>query len=129
MYKYKAIVIKVVDADTVKVDIDLGFDNWIHDKNLRILGINAPETRGDEREKGLVAKKFVEQLLPVGSIVEIHTEKTGKYGRYLAEVIYTVENVPHSLSEVLLELGYAKPYLGSGSDHKFPPEEKYPLDK
>ena len=45
MYEYKCNVVKVVDGDTVDVDIDLGFGIWMKDERVRIMGIDTPESR------------------------------------------------------------------------------------
>ena len=54
MYEYRAKVIKVIDGDTVDIDIDLGFGTWIKNERVRIMGIDTPESR--TRDK--VDKKF-----------------------------------------------------------------------
>lgn len=128
MYTYEAIVRRVVDGDTVSVDIDLGFKNWIHDEHLRLSGVNTPETRGEEREKGLIAKSLLESLLPVSCSVFITTEKEpGKYGRYIAKISIPDLQID-DLSQYLLDNGYAKEYDGTGSMPRFPLSENYPLD-
>ena len=66
MYEYKAKLIKVVDGDTVDVDIDLGFGVWLRNERVRIMGIDTPESRTrDKVEKlfGLAAKKALKELL------------------------------------------------------------------
>ena len=88
MYEYNCIILRVVDGDTVDVNIDQGFDNWTKQR-IRLLGIDTPEKRTrDLREKkfGLIATARVEELMPVGSkrLVRI-TKGRGKYGRYLAD--------------------------------------------
>lgn len=106
MYEYKAEVKKVVDADTVDLVIDLGFNIKVQ-KRVRVLGIDAPEVRTDE---GKEAKQFVESYLQVGAEVIVRTErdKNDKYGRFLADIIH--QGIP--LSKVLLDKGLAKPYAG-----------------
>ena len=54
MYEYKCKIIKVVDGDTVDVDIDLGFGVWMKDERVRIMGIDTPESR----TRDLIEKKF-----------------------------------------------------------------------
>lgn len=91
-YCYRVNVAKVVDADTIDVDIDLGCHVWIR-RRLRLLEVNAWETRGPEREKGLVAKARVADLLANAHQVLIETEMDdeGKYGRLLAHVYCAVD--------------------------------------
>lgn len=46
-YLYRAVVVRVVDGDTINVDIDLGFYVWIKKQRIRLFGIDTPEVRGD----------------------------------------------------------------------------------
>ena len=62
MYEYRCKILRVVDGDTVDVDIDLGFGVWMHKERIRLYGIDTPESRTrDKVEKifGLEAKKMV----------------------------------------------------------------------
>ena len=52
MFEYKAIVISVYDADTITVDIDLGFHIWARSEKIRLFGIDAPEVRGPSARRG-----------------------------------------------------------------------------
>lgn len=102
MYEYTAKVIKVVDGDTIDVEVDLGFDITLK-LRLRLLGIDAPERYTTE---GKTVTKRVEELLPVGTVVRIVTvkDRKEKYGRYLAEVFLT--SGPYegkSINQILLE--------------------------
>ena len=49
MYEYKCKIVKVVDGDTVDVDIDLGFGCWLKDERVRIMGIDTPESRTSDK--------------------------------------------------------------------------------
>ena len=51
MYEYRVTVVKVIDGDTVDVDIDLGFGVWIKDERVRIMGIDTPESRTRDKEE------------------------------------------------------------------------------
>ena len=53
MYEYKAKLIKVVDGDTVDVDIDLGFGVWLRNERVRIMGIDTPESRTRDKVEKL----------------------------------------------------------------------------
>jgi len=116
LYRYKAKLIKVIDGDTVDLDIDLGM-NCHHHERIRLLGINAPETYGvkkesEEYKKGFKAKARVLVLLKDRDlIVETYKDKKGKYGRYLAK-IYFVEKAGDEicLNDKLIEEGLAVPY-------------------
>ena len=105
-YTYKAVVQRVVDGDTVDLFVDCGF-NIMRKERIRFYGVDAWETRGEEREEGLKAKEFVQNLLPVGSECVVRTGKEqGKFGRYLGEIFVN----DRSLNEMLLEEGHAEVY-------------------
>ena len=94
MHEYNCTIKRVVDGDTVDVDIDLGFGIWVHNERVRLYGIDTPESRTrdlEEKKAGLFAKKVVLHYLPEGSkqILRTYKDKVGKYGRVLGEfVIY-----------------------------------------
>ena len=112
MYSYTCIIRRVVDGDTVDVDIDLGFGIWGHNERVRLHGIDAPETRTiDRTEKaaGLLAKARVETLLPVGEKRRVTTYlDTGKYGRTLGRFSSEGSDV----GEILVAERLAVPYTG-----------------
>ena len=69
MYEYNARILRVVDGDTVDVDIDLGFGMAYVKQRVRMLGIDTPESRTrdlEEKRFGLAAKKYVQKYLKVG---------------------------------------------------------------
>ena len=91
MYEYRATIIKVVDGDTVDVDIDLGFGIIMKDERVRIMGIDTPESRTrDKVEKkfGLAAKTRLKELLGKTCTLKTQINKDGedmkgKFGRIL----------------------------------------------
>ena len=109
MFTYNAKLDRVVDGDTIDLNIDLGFDIWINER-VRLKDIDAPETRTrdlQEKEKGLQAKAFVEeQFENHGVDVIVHTEyHRGKYGRTIGDVQFKNGS---KLSLMLLKTGNAK---------------------
>ena len=110
LYHYKALVVGVYDGDSITCDIDLGFGIWMRDQKLRLYGIDTPELRGDEREEGLRVRDIVRARIH-GKDVTLRTykDKTGKYGRWLADVLY--DESGKSLNQQLIEEGNAKPYM------------------
>ena len=114
MYEYKAEVINVVNGDTIDVMIDLGL-NAYRAERVRLARVDVPNIRGKEKEKGLKAKEFVENVLKDYPFVIIRTEK-GKHGKYVAEVYFPdvkgdgTYSLKRSLSNLLLETGRAKLY-------------------
>lgn len=86
-YEYKAKVISVYDGDTITVDIDLGFFTTLKSQKIRLWGINAPEVRGDEKERGYVSKEhLLKRILNKEVLLQTFKDKKGKYGRWLAVV-------------------------------------------
>ena len=115
MYQYKAIITKVIDGDTVDVDIDLGFDVWLKKQRIRLYGIDTPESRtSDKVEKvfGNLAKAKVLHFCPVGEQIVLQTktdDSRGKYGRILGELI-TKDGV--NVNTYLVDNAYAVQYFG-----------------
>lgn len=90
MYEYKCKIIKIVDGDTVDVDIDLGFGIWIRNERIRLYGIDTPESRTrDKTEKryGLYASAFLKNALGTDCILRTQKDRSGKFGRVLGEFI------------------------------------------
>ena len=87
LYHYRAEVVSVYDGDTCTVDIDLGLGIWVRGEKLRLLRINAPELRGDEKIEGKASRDFLrEQIFGTAVFIQTQKDKRGKYGRYLAEI-------------------------------------------
>jgi micrococcal nuclease len=110
LYHYRANVTKVYDGDTITADIDLGFGIILTDQKIRLIGIDTPELRGEEREEGLRVRDNVrEMILKKKVTVKTEKDKSGKYGRWLAEIY--IDGKTESLNQILLNEGMAKPYL------------------
>jgi micrococcal nuclease len=116
MYEYRIKkVLKVVDGDTIDVDIDLGFD-ISYTQRVRLAGIDTPESRTkDAREKvlGLEVKDKLKKSIEAANLVVVKTEKpdsTEKYGRILGWVY--LDGDTRSLNEQLIDEGYAWGYMG-----------------
>ena len=122
MYEYKCKILRVVDGDTVDVDIDLGFGVWMHRERVRMMGIDTPESRTrDKVEKafGLASKARLKELLPIGSTGILKTEidrsgedKKGKFGRILGDFIIDDKRA----TDILIEEGHAVAYFGGSKD-------------
>lgn len=113
LYWYSARVLSVYDADTIRVDIDLGFKSHICNEPIRLARINAPEVRGDEREAGLRARDALRDvILDRKVILNTFKDKRGKYGRWLADV-YLPDDLAHcfitqySVNDWLVANGFA----------------------
>jgi micrococcal nuclease len=108
VYRLKALA-KVVDGDTVDLDLDLGFSVTMRQR-VRLIGLDAPEIRSKdpiEKGKGQESLVFVNQWFQQPGPVLVRTTKEEKYGRMLADCYR--EGAPSLCSE-LLERGLALPY-------------------
>ena len=127
MWTYRAKVVRVIDGDTVDVDIDLGFGIWQKNERVRIMGIDTPESRTrdlEEKKYGMMAKKLVLDLMPIGSMQTLITEKdkTGKFGRILGKFKVHEPNLDRYviLNEFMVDNHYAVEYHG---------QSKYDIDE
>lgn len=103
MWEYRAKIAKIVDGDTVDLDVDLGF-HVTHRIRARLARIDTPEMNTEE---GKAVKELLLQHAPVGSDVMVETGKGDRYGRWIAEVVLASGL---NVSDWLLAAGYAKPY-------------------
>ena len=98
MYEYNCKIVRVVDGDTVDVDIDLGFGVWMRNERVRLYGIDAPESRTSDKEEkkyGLASKKFVQDTMPLDST---QTLRTMKDDRSLSLSTHTVTHTVGALN-------------------------------
>ena len=126
MYEYKTKVVKIVDGDTVDVDIDLGFGIWLKNERVRIMGIDTPESRTrDKVEKkfGLAAKARLKSLLGKNPILKTQISKKGedmrgKFGRVLGDFDVYCPNTDawRPATQILIEECHAVPYFGGSKD-------------
>lgn len=123
MHEYNCTIRRVVDGDTVDVDIDLGFGIWIHNERVRLYGIDTPESRTrdlEEKKAGLFAKDVVLHYLPEGSkqVLRTHKDKVGKYGRVLGEfVIYdSLADRQTTINQFMIEHKIGVEYGGKSKD-------------
>ena len=111
MYQYKIKKInRVIDGDTVDLDIDLGFGITISHR-VRLKDIDAAETRTkdlEEKADGIKARLWLEKELSRKGEWIIDTTKEDKYGRILG-TLYLVGD-PVTVNERMLNEGIAKPY-------------------
>ena len=123
MHEYNCTIRRVVDGDTVDVDIDLGFGIWIHNERVRLYGIDTPESRTrdlEEKKAGLFAKDVVLHYLPEGSkqVLRTHKDKVGKYGRVLGEfVIYdSLTDRQTTINQFMIDHKIGVEYSGKSKD-------------
>ena len=111
LHLYAATVTRIVDGDTLIVDIDLGFDVWTK-RRIRLRGIDCAEKKTDA---GQVATAFAAKKLPIGSRIVLQTFTTDLHGRYVADVFYmtnetdkeTIAETGNFLNQELLNAGLA----------------------
>lgn len=110
LYTYRGEIVRVIDGDTVVADIDLGFNVWLRDEHLRLVGIDAPErgsrdaeaatralrSRVDGRSVYLCTRKMKTQ----------DREARGSFGRYLVTI--HVDGI--DINRWLLDRGFAVPW-------------------
>jgi micrococcal nuclease len=108
MYTYQAELVRVIDGDTVVLDIDLGFSLWRRDDSYRLARINAPEMKTAE---GPPARTHLVSLLAqsAGPLL-VTTTKADKYGRWLAEIYVNGKN----MNDQMVADGFAVPYMQLG---------------
>ena len=122
MYEYRTNLIKVVDGDTVDVDIDLGFGIWLRNERVRIMGIDTPESRTrDKVEKlfGKAASRRLKELLGKSPTLRTQVARDGedmkgKFGRVLGNF---VSLNGEKCAAVLIREGHAVAYQGGSKEN------------
>ena len=116
MYRYKVEVTRVVDGDTVDVDIDLGFGMTYKKQRVRMKGIDTPESRTRdlvEKKFGLASKEFLKSQLKDQKI-ELVSHDKGKFGRILGELF--VGSSAYSINKIMIDNHYAVLYDGQSKE-------------
>lgn len=113
MYEYQAEVIRVVDGDTVWLDVDLGCDTHIR-MSVRLIGINAPEMGNLD---GVKSKRWLTERLSICAdtlVLRTYKDRKEKYGRYLGELWdsldATQDPARKSINDQMVEAGFAEVY-------------------
>jgi len=117
MYEYKCKVVRVVDGDTVDVDIDLGFGVWMRKQRIRMYGIDTPESRTSdkvEKKYGLAAKDFLVKWTNAGELtLRTFKDDRGKFGRILGELWWGGKQ---NINQLLVDNHHAVRYYGQSKD-------------
>ena len=121
MFEYQCRIVKVVDGDTVDVDIDLGFDIVLRDQRIRLYGIDTPESRTRDKEEkkyGMYAKNYLKNALGKKGIIRTKKDGRGKFGRILGEfMIYDGETDSYrSVNAMMIEKHIGVEYHGQSKD-------------
>ena len=116
MYEYKVTVDRVIDGDTVDVDVHLGFNVILSKQRVRLHGIDTPESRTrnkEEKVRGHISKEYLKNACE-SSTIRLQSKDRGKFGRILG-VLYK-DNETISINQKMCEEGYAVPYFGGNKD-------------
>lgn len=116
MYRYNVEVTRVVDGDTVDVDIDLGFGMVYKKQRVRMMGIDTPESRTrnlEEKYYGKLSKAHLQKILSEGNIQLLSHDK-GKFGRILGELF--IGDSVYSVNQQMIDEHHAVPYFGQSKD-------------
>jgi micrococcal nuclease len=114
LYKYKFKVTSVYDGDSVTGDIDLGFNIIMREQKIRLYGINAPELIGEQRERGLLSRQRLKELVEGKEVIlESFKDKAEKYGRWLGILhYYSADGITLiNANEQLISEGHAVRYI------------------
>lgn len=103
MFEYSADLIRVVDGDTIDLEVDLGFSVCIRER-FRLNRINAPEVRGSEKELGLAAGEWLESVLVNPLKIKTIRDKKEKFGRYLVEIY---DSQGQCINDLMVHAGHA----------------------
>ncbi len=120
MFEYSCKLVKVIDGDTIDIDIDLGFGVWLRNQRIRMYGIDTPESRTrdlDEKKYGLAAKAFLTEMLDDSHLIlKTHKDERGKFGRILGEIWRTTNFADQSINNYMIEKHHAVAYYGQSKD-------------
>lgn len=112
-YTYKAKVVNVVDGDTFDIDLDLGFNIWIKDFRVRLLGLDTPEPRTknliEKKAANLISDDLRSKVLNKNILIQSINYLDGKFGRPLVRVwLFDLEINNYLLSNKLAKLNFGK---------------------
>lgn len=111
-------VVRVIDGDTVVVDVDLGFYVSVR-MSCRLVGINAVELT---EPRGREARDYLALLLSQGAVT-VHSVKADKFaGRF--DAIVQVAGPASDVNQLLIDRGYAVAWDGKGPKPPVPQQLK-----
>ncbi len=135
MYQYRCVIVKVIDGDTVDVDIDLGFGVWMKKQRVRLYGVDTPESRTRDLEEKFYGKLSSAALkswvhwavMSDRDDIEIQcrcpeSDSRGKFGRVLGELWINCTEDGHeyggwtNINKWMCENGHAVGYWGQNKE-------------
>ena len=117
MYEYRCKVLRVVDGDTVDVDIDLGFAVVLKKQRVRLYEIDTPESRTrdlEEKKFGLLSKKYLQDKLENATNIYLKSHDKGKFGRILGELF--IDSDSKSVNMQMVDDHHAVYYYGQNKN-------------
>ena len=119
MYQYKAYVVRVVDGDTIDVDVDLGFGMIYKKQRVRMVGIDTPESRTRDLEEkfyGKASKAHLKKLLEQNdNKVYLTSHDKGKFGRILGDLRLT-HDADKTVNQIMIDDFHAVEYYGGNKE-------------
>jgi micrococcal nuclease len=119
MYQYKAYVVRVVDGDTIDVDVDLGFGMTYKKQRVRMVGIDTPESRTRDLEEkffGKASKAHLKKLLEENdNKVYLTSHDKGKFGRILGDLRLSPNDV-ETVNQIMIKDFHAVEYYGGNKE-------------
>ena len=109
-HTYPCTVLRVIDGDTVDVQVPVWGDRVIIRERIRLAGINAPEIHGPERPAGLRAKDWLSEQVTSGEVLLRTAAERGKYGRTLGVLLVRRDGKLVDLCAEMVKLGFAERY-------------------
>ncbi len=110
LHAYRAVVVRVIDGDTVVADIDLGFNIWLRGEHLRLYGVQAPErgAKGARRAAAALRASVEGRTIHICThkMKRLDREARGSFGRYLVSIYRDGENV----NDWLIDEEFAQPF-------------------
>ena len=120
MFEYKCKLLRVVDGDTIDIDIDLGFGVWLRKQRIRMYGIDSPESRTrdlQEKKYGLASKKYLKKMCSDdGLLIRTKKDGKGKFGRILGEMWRTTDYTDKSINQYCIDNFHAVAYYGQSKE-------------
>ena len=108
-YTYSAVVVAVVDGDTIDVDVDLGFYVWIREQRIQLFGVDSPEPRGETKAQGDAATAYLDGLIGGKEIIlrtiagKDRADRDELFGHWLGVVYLDGKNI----NEMMIDAGHA----------------------
>ena len=99
--------IRYDDGDTIVFFVDKGFNDYRFNP-MRLMGINAPEKRGETRQAGLNARDHLFALLTPNEPCKLYTEEDpDQYGRYITAVFHMQDGALRCANVDMVRAGHA----------------------